>query len=361
MKRRYPNLRSRLLLAGLTRNQPVEPFNLPRPLEAALQWYEQAVLGVDTSDIRLDRPVFLIGLPRSGTTVLQDILCSHPGVAYIDNTMNLFPTTLCAVDHIRRRLGLNFEGERYLGDSISVTADSPNDATAWWIKWFHIDPFDLHYRELGAADLPAAEIESIHETLRRVVWCYGQPYRRLFSKVLGVVPYLPALVELFPDASLIHIVRHPGQTANSMVKLQQRDMGRQDRCKTYRRDAAGAREYYLQYPRGPRLAEYVERYGALDVRTTASLWNDHMNFVDAIKADLPHYHEVRYEDILAAPEREFTRILEFCELGPVPREHAAYWDRLAAVGKVHHVNAYGRFDEVREICREAMGRHGYDG
>ena len=78
----YPNLLSRLVLGRDVDNQFA--FSLrrrPRLEEWFLKWYERRVLRVDARNIAIDRPIFLVGLPRSGTTMLQDILCSHPGIA----------------------------------------------------------------------------------------------------------------------------------------------------------------------------------------------------------------------------------------------------------------------------------------
>jgi|SRR5215218_10657530 len=36
-------------------------------------------------------PLFLVGVPRSGTTLLYKLLCLHPDVAYISNWMRIAP------------------------------------------------------------------------------------------------------------------------------------------------------------------------------------------------------------------------------------------------------------------------------
>ena len=35
----------------------------------------------------------------------------------------------------------------------------------------------------------------------------------------GIIPYLPLVNELFPDAKFVHLVRDPRQCSNSMIKL----------------------------------------------------------------------------------------------------------------------------------------------
>jgi len=70
-------------------------------------------------------------------------------------------------------------------------------------------------------------------------------------------------------------------------------------------------------------------------------------------------YEVRYEDILADPAGEMSRIVEFCGLPPFEEGNAAYREKLAGVGHIHHRNTYGSFGVVEEICRDTMRQYGY--
>jgi hypothetical protein len=40
----------------------------------------------------IDRPIFIIGAPRSGTTILLDILAGNEGVSWISNYVNSAPS-----------------------------------------------------------------------------------------------------------------------------------------------------------------------------------------------------------------------------------------------------------------------------
>ncbi|MBV9253816.1 MAG: sulfotransferase, partial [Actinobacteria bacterium] len=39
----------------------------------------------------MEQPLFLVGAPRSGTSLLYKALCLHPDAAYISNWVNRFP------------------------------------------------------------------------------------------------------------------------------------------------------------------------------------------------------------------------------------------------------------------------------
>ncbi|MHC4175971.1 MAG: sulfotransferase family protein [Planctomycetota bacterium] len=357
----YPNLRSRILLRSVFKHQYVIPEEPPRWLEYFLKWYEKRVLRVDTSGIDIDRPIFIVALPRAGTSIVQDIICAHPDVSYITNSMHLFRTCFCGLEHLRRKFNLNAKAPRYLGDSISVDAEAPTDAVVFWGEWFKEDPYSLEYVERTIEDFSHEEIEHIKETIRKVIYCFGGRACRFVSKNPALLPHTLLLKDLFPDAKFVHLVRDPRMAANSLVKLCRLDRQQFAKIcgKGYRTGILAADRPLIPYPRLPNLAENVEKYGAEDVRTTAHLWNDAISFVNRNKDKLPTFYEVRYEDILADPQKEVFGILEFCELPEPGKDKTKFWEKLGEFGVIRHKNVYGEFDVVESICRDNMQQYGY--
>ncbi len=356
---RFPNWQSRLFLSAISQRQPILPSQLPRPVLGFLRWYEKHVLKVDDAAKPPDRPVFLLGMPRSGTTMLQDILCSHPQIGYINNTMNFFPDSFCFIDHYRRKLGLDFEGDRYLADSVTVTAGSPSDAVSMWCKWFHVDVYDLFYAPRTMADFPPELINEIHSVVSKVMWCYSGGRTRFFNKLLAVMPYIENVRDIFPGARFVHIIRDARNTANSMLKLYRTEVQHQKDMDLVHRDPVKGDQFFVSYPRLPKLASYISQFGLDDIRTTAHLWNDEVTYIDSIRGAIPNFYEVRYEDIVAGPEREISRLLEFCELSPLDDSCGAIWKKIREVGTLRHSNKYENFSMVEEICAENMRKHGY--
>ena len=361
---RYANLRSRILLGREFRTQSTEPLRLPAWINHGLGRFEQRWCGVDTHDVPIDRPIFLIGMPRSGTSMTQDLLCSHPDVAFISNAMFRLPSAPILVDTVLRDCNLNAEGDRFIGDSVAVRPDSPADITPLW-GWFFgirdwrdvtaLEGLDPRTSEAQFASSLSSHRDRLLALLRKVVWNSGRPYRRFMTKQIATALGVKALLQQFPDARFLHVIRNPEQVANSLVKLHWRNVERRRRWWHVR-----ARAPQVLIPRWPRLSEYLERFGIEDPRTAASIWRDHIDYLDEIKHALPRCHEFRYEDLLADPRRVVGEILEFLELDPVPADHAPYWGLFNRIGVTRHRNAYGRFDEIRAICGEAMRRHGYE-
>jgi hypothetical protein len=117
--------------------------------------------------------------------------------------------------------------------------------------------------------------------------------------------------------------------------------------------------FFIPYPRLPKLAEYIERYGPDNICTTAHIWNDVISLVNKHKGEVPFFYEVRFEDILANPEAEILKISEFCELPEITDHNAPFWQKVNEIGVVHHTNQYGNFEIVEDICRDNMKQYGY--
>lgn len=360
----YPNLRSRLLLSRSFERQSPIPRRKPYALMVKFfQWYENTLLKVDTSNIAIDRPIFLIGLPRSGTTMLQDLMCTHPDLAYITNSMHTFRYAICAIEDMRTRLGLDFKGQRFIGDSVEVSPGSPNEGHLLFTEWADIDIYSLEYKERHKSDFTPEQIEQGRELIRRVLWCFsredGVP-KRFFNKNPGHIAFFPLLNEIYPDAKFIHIVRDPRMCANSMLKLYHRNIEQEKKVSELLGSRDDAQDqYFVPYPRLPKLAEYMQEYGGDDLRTTANLWNDAILFVEEHKEALANFYEVRYEDILENPQEEVHKLLDFCELDEVTDRSTEFWQKLDQVGVVQHVNKYGDFELIEAICHENMQKYGY--
>jgi hypothetical protein len=355
----FRNWQSRFLLKRLFQRQSPAPEEPLRLVEGLLRIVERCLVRPDVRGVGIDRPVFLVGMQRSGTTVLQDLCCTHPGLAYITNTMHQFPRCFCAAEAIRARLRLDARSERYLGDSVEVSPGSPNEGIKFWRRWFGWKPDNHNYVPRLPESFTPPEVGRIHETVRKVIWCFGRPWRRFFCKNPGFVTDLPRLAHIFPGARFLHIVRDPRQCANSMRKLYRLDKRQREYIRLQSWGATRHTGEWVPYPRVPGLADYLRQWGPDDVRTTAHVWNDAVTLVNKEKARLDCFLEVRFEDLVADPEGQMARVFAFCELPPPGPDNAAFRDRLAAVGRTKHRNDYGEFDVIEDICRDHMQALGY--
>jgi len=358
MATQYANLLSRLLMRNGFPSQFAFPILDKRRLARRMEFLER-LLPAPRQTPPVIAPIFVAALPRTGSTWLQTLLCAHPQLAYVSHLTHHFPTCFRAANLVARTLGLDARAERFIGDSVVNSLHGPSEATALWADWFGMDPACLTYDPFTVADLDPATVADVRDTLGRVCALFG-PDRRFFCKNPGFIPYTPVLAGLFPDAKCIHLVRDPRPTANSMLNPLAACRRQLAFLKASGQPLAMRLDDFIPYPRLPRLAEYVARFGAADIRTTARLWRDAALFMENIAPTIPNLLTVRFESVLADPAGTMAALFEFCDLPPLDPDTPALRGLYARTGRVAHQNAYGGYAEITEICRETMGRLGYE-
>lgn len=149
-----------------------------------------------------DRPIIVLGCPRSGTTMLQLMLHSHPRIA-------IAPETRFTLLAYRQRLDFgNLEapsGRRVLAESIVA---SPAFEKLGLDRQLMVDQIVAGPATVGSA---------IGIVLRAYADRFGKP--RWGEKRPGYYRYIHVLMRLFPDAQIVHIVRDPRDCIASLKRM----------------------------------------------------------------------------------------------------------------------------------------------
>lgn len=349
----YANWWSRLLFQQAFERQFVIPVPPPRWTSWALAAAERTFFPASrVGATRVEKPVFVIGLPRSGTTMLFNLLASHEQAAYFTNSMAAYPRSLVAIEKVRRGLRANVRGERYLGDSLYAELGGPAELMTFWGRWTGRGVDDLDW-EGHPVTVTAALAARVQQDFQRAQYAFGPQARRMILKDPLLQPDLLAVQAIFPDARFIHIVRDPRMVANSLVKLQRLNNAQIQRIRH------PELSHMVVYPRVGRLQEYLATYGEESIETTARVWADAIELVRQAAPKLPNFLELRYEDMVAAPETHARTLFDFCELPWPVEDNADFRRELAGVGHIHHENRYGDFEEVERAVGATMARFGY--
>ena len=120
------------------------------------------------------QPIFIIGLPRSGTTLLEQVLAAHPDVA--------------AAGELRKFTEFSL-----------------------WIETHHSDPYPAGVRQLDAKAVKALAGRYLDELTQRV----GEA-ERVTDKMPMNFFHAGLIHLLFPEAAIIHCNRNPMDTALSI-------------------------------------------------------------------------------------------------------------------------------------------------
>lgn len=179
---------------------PTMPASVRHPFRSAISGAVERAAILRTHD----RPVFVGGCPRSGTTLLRSMLNAHPVLA-------LPRETHFVLESYRRRATF--------GD---LRDDDSRRQLARWIvtrKRTQFDRLELpRDRALTALSNAPPTVGSVVGTaLKLFAERFGKP--RWGDKRPRYVQAMPALLDMFPDAQFVAIVRDPRAVVASMKKL----------------------------------------------------------------------------------------------------------------------------------------------
>jgi hypothetical protein len=307
---------------------------------------ETRLLADELAGVAVERPVYVAGLARAGTTVLLELLAGLPGVAthrYRDFPPGAYAPVLWDRAFSRVYRGGAAPAERAHQDRILVTPDSPEalEEVLWqhFLPWLHAPGGGSRVLGPGASN-PAFE-RFYRDHLRKVLLVRGGT--RYLAKGNYNLTRLGYLRKLFPDARFLVPVRDPLWHVASLMKqhaLFAAAEARDPRVLAHMR-RAGHTEFGLgrrAVDVGDGAAAEVEALWAAgeEARGWARYWNSLYRLVAAQRAADPAglgeaAMVVRYEDLCARPRATLEAALAHARLDPPPpAELDAMAARLAA-------------------------------
>jgi len=212
---------------------------------------------------RSDAPVFVLGSPRSGTTLLYDMLLSAGGFAVYLAEANVF----------------NLLVPRF-GD-FAVRANREKMLQTWLhSKLFRATGLDAQLVRQRVLDECCNGADFLRIIMGEI--CRAQGMKRWAENSPEGMLYLPTIKRLIPDALFVHIIRDGRDVATSLGKLR----------------------YIRSFP-------WEERHGLLGC---GIYWewiiSQGREFGRSVPAD---YMEIHFEDLIARPQPTLDRVASFID------------------------------------------------
>lgn len=321
----------------------------------------------------IDRPIYVAGLARSGSTILLELLSAHPDIAthrYRDYPAIHIP---CFWNWFLERAarGADRPIQRSHGDGIRVTPDSPEALEEiLWMAFFpnlH-DPFRSHVLDARTRHPAFEKFYVAH--LRKLLGI--RDGERYLAKGNYNITRMEYLLKLFPDARFVIPVREPVWHVASLMKQHALF------CEAERRHPAALR--YMQTaghfefgldrrPINTGDRESVARIVDLwrkgrEVEAWARLWSCVYRYVtdrlDANPALCEATMIVHYEELCRSPIDIIEGLFRHCELSAMD----GYADRAAR--RIRPPGYYapsfdgGELDTIRSVTAETAERLDYD-
>jgi hypothetical protein len=243
-------------------------------------------------------PIFVVGAPRSGSTLLYQLLTDRFDVGYLANGHARRPG---APSLVERRRGLIRGRQGELGDYDSSFGGTtgelgPSECGPFWYRFFPRRP---HY--VPADDFPAASRRALRAAVGAFVEACDRPvvYKNLYNTAR-----IEAIAAALPEALFVAIHRDLAANARSLLDARLRVAGGYDAWWSV--EPPGI-ERLLQLPAHEQVVEQVRELDALVARVEESIGPDRVL-------------HLAYEDLCADPRGQLERIAAFaaahgCKLG----------------------------------------------
>lgn len=179
----------------------------------------------------IERPIFILGMPRSGTTMLHRLLALDPTTRFAPYWEALFPAPFPdeppgdvsrRVEAARRRILRARDPFPDLAAIHSVAPEDPEECLPLLDNSFLsagfvlLAPIGRYLRWLGAQDL--TETYRYHRQQLQILQCRIRRRQWVLKAPLHMAG-IEALLRVYPDARIIQTHRDPGRTVPSTASL----------------------------------------------------------------------------------------------------------------------------------------------
>lgn len=212
---------------------------------------------------KLEPPIFIFGCPRSGTTLLQSILATHPEIASFPET-KFFLYGVAKYEPKRQKFGLiSRRLKPHLNQYFKYQINHP-EMLKYFPKVPILDFINLYTRSF----IKVLNILTIEEG--KSLWLEKTPDHLL---------YLDYIEKMLPEARMIHLLRNGSDVVASLYEVTHK---------------------------------YPEPWGG-------DCWSLNLcirRWVEAVEITRQHIHKpnhilVRYEDIITNPQAELLKLCQF--------------------------------------------------
>lgn len=194
----------------------MSPVRILRVARARIRWLRDRMLHEreqargERLEARPDRtPVFILGAPRSGTTLLYQLLVEGLDVGWLANAHMESPSDVSRIERRERPRSRRSSSDFESAHGATAGDWGPSEAGAFWYRFFPRRPHQAH-----DADATRARTRAIRAVVREFMDACGAPV--VFKNVFNSLR-VPVLAASLPEARFVLIERDPAANARSLL------------------------------------------------------------------------------------------------------------------------------------------------
>jgi omega-hydroxy-beta-dihydromenaquinone-9 sulfotransferase len=314
-----------------------------------LRWVQNSMFGDRVARTPITKqPIFVIGHWRTGTTLLHELITQDRQFAYPDFFACFNPNHSLLTEHFFKTYAKWMAPEQRPMDNMAAGWDRPQeDEFALCLLGLPSPYIDLAFPNNppmypGSLDLSGLSPSEVARWKRTFVqFLQTLTFRDSRQLVLKSPPHtarIPILLELFPDARFVHIVRDPYVVFPSTINLWN----------------SFSRRHCLQTPTGAGVEEKVLR----EFRVIYERLEEARPLLKPGR-----FHELRYEELVKDPVGELRAVYEALELEGFDEARPRV-EQYLRLTDGYETNKYAITDEQRVLVSRQWGdvirQYGYE-
>ena len=242
------------------------------------------------NDTVIEKPIFIVGSARSGTTVLYDLLSIHPEVCWFSNYSDTF-AGFNLIPLLHRIFDLPFVGAIARKGIISKRRFHIKPSEAEYI--YHDHCGFKHKVKSTECDWDATIEEKFKESIKNHLSLTGK--KRFLNKQIANNQRIRLIDRMFEDAYYIHIIRDGRAVASSVLNVEW---------------WSDTDIWWL----GEKVSEW-EKKGRPAIELCGLYWKrDVIEILENKSLFEDRYMEVRYEELVRDVKKTMYKIADFCGL-----------------------------------------------
>ncbi|MFK5948090.1 MAG: sulfotransferase, partial [Methylococcales bacterium] len=251
----------------------------------------------------LSGPIFFIGVPRSGTTVIFESFARHEMLGWPSNYSRKFPSLpkLGLILRLTDNKFINLSGQKKQYNHVMIANKVlPKPAEAYEF-WNHYTEIDFARQYLVDQSATPECINRLNSAVSSILYWEG---KKVFSAKLTGPSRIHFLRSVFPDAKFIHVVRDGRAVVHSMLN-----------------SSAWSSRNFLDQPwwKGGLTDTDIKKwnYSNKNPAVLAALqWNKIIDISqqESIECNKNNYQEIKYEQFIESPYNSVKKLYDWCNL-----------------------------------------------
>ena len=258
---------------------------------------------------KIIKPIFIVGVPRSGTTIMYRILCLHPEVAWFSHEDLQYWITKEKREKLEKDFTIMKESDEKIPKTeeslfifgpkqrnfIKGTSKLPIEAETFWQECFGRD-----YITEISEEKKVKVVQIIQKILEK------ENKKRFLNKSPQNSMRIFALRKIFPDAKFINMVRDPRSVISSMIT---------------RMENEGKFETGIPLRKNLKKIDYLKRklfQNSISFDVINHYSRSYQEITEHLNKFLNEYQNnfknVFYEELISDPKKILQMVLDFCEL-----------------------------------------------